>query len=329
MRLVYYRGKYAVYKDGKRYSLRTSERAEADQRFRDWSKSSEIAPETVAEIVEAYLEERKHKPSIGGMKDAWKNVKAHFGNLRPDQVTRAECKTYVLKRHKNDISNGTIRKELGVLRQGLRWHNKATPAVIDLPPMPAPLERHLTRKEYDKLLASCVHKHLKLFVNLALATAGRKSAVLDLTWDRVDFDRGIIRLGKGDKRVKGRATVPMTQTLREALLDAQDRASGDYVVEYGGEKVGNVAKGFREAAERAGLKGVTPHTIRHTSAVWLAEAGVPMSEIAQFLGHSDSRITERVYARYSPEYLRTASKALELRNRTKEHPLKKRKKRSK
>lgn len=326
MRLVFYRGKYAVYKDGRRYSLRTSERAEADQRFRDWHKQSSVAPDTVSGIVDAYLEEKKKKPSYPGMMDAWKNVKPYFGNYRPDQITRTLCRGYIVKRHDNGISNGTIRKELGVLRQGLRWQNKNTSAVIELPPMPAPRERHLTRAEYDRLLKSCRHKHLKLFVQLAHATAGRKSAVLDLTWDRVDFDRGIIRLGKGDKRVKGRATVPMTQTVRVALLGARERASSDYVVEYAGGKVGNVAKGFREAASDAGLKGISPHTLRHTAAVWLAEAGVPMPEIAQFLGHSDSRVTERVYARFSPEYLKKAANALEVVQLNKETPPKKRKK---
>jgi len=37
-----------------------------------------------------------------------------------------------------------------------------------------------------------------------------------------------------------------------------------------------------------------------------------MAEIAQFLGHKDSRITERVYARFSPTYLRGAASMLEL-----------------
>ena len=36
-----------------------------------------------------------------------------------------------------------------------------------------------------------------------------------------------------------------------------------------------------------------------------------MSEIAQLLGHSDSQITERVYAKFSPTYLRKAAEALE------------------
>jgi len=44
----------------------------------------------------------------------------------------------------------------------------------------------------------------------------------------------------------------------------------------------------------------------------MAEAGISMSEIAQYLGHSDSTITERVYAKYSPEYLKTAASALEV-----------------
>jgi integrase len=49
-----------------------------------------------------------------------------------------------------------------------------------------------------------------------------------------------------------------------------------------------------------------------TAAVWMAEAGVPMPEIAQCLGHRNSRTTERVYARYSPDYLQGAARALSL-----------------
>jgi integrase len=44
----------------------------------------------------------------------------------------------------------------------------------------------------------------------------------------------------------------------------------------------------------------------------MAEGGIPMPVIAQYLGHRDSRTTERIYARFSPDYLREAAKALEL-----------------
>jgi integrase len=43
----------------------------------------------------------------------------------------------------------------------------------------------------------------------------------------------------------------------------------------------------------------------------MAEQGIPMDEIAQYLGHTDPRITYRVYARFSPEHLKKAANALE------------------
>jgi len=46
--------------------------------------------------------------------------------------------------------------------------------------------------------------------------------------------------------------------------------------------------------------------------VWMAEAGVPMAEIAQYMGHSDPKITYRIYARYSPTYLQRAANALQV-----------------
>jgi integrase len=61
------------------------------------------------------------------------------------------------------------------------------------------------------------------------------------------------------------------------------------------------------AAKRAGLANVSPHVFRHSSAVHMAEAGVPMSEISQYLGHSNEAITARVYARSSPDHLRKAA----------------------
>jgi integrase len=44
----------------------------------------------------------------------------------------------------------------------------------------------------------------------------------------------------------------------------------------------------------------------------MAEEGVPMSKIAQYLGHSNDKVTQKVYARYSPEFMKDAAAALEL-----------------
>lgn len=140
------------------------------------------------------------------------------------------------------------------------------------------------------------------------------SAILDITWDRIDFERGHILLDnpERDRTAKGRAVVPMNQSARAALMEAKEAALSDYVIEWAGRRVASVKKGVRAIGAAAKIGVVSPHDFRHSAAVWMAEDGVSMSEIARYLGHKDSRITERVYARYSPEHLLRASQSLEV-----------------
>jgi integrase len=296
----------------KRVSLRTKDRAEAERSLADLRKNTNLKDPTVGDIVEAYLEDKKDTArSHGRMEFAWQAARGTFANLRPDQITRDVCRRYTKRRRAEGVGDATILKEINTVRQAMNWAKEGRPT-FEAPSAPAPRDRHLTRAEYERLLAACRQPHVRLFVILALSTAGRKEAVLDLTWSRVDFERNQVRLEvPGEKNRKGRATVTMTDRLRRELLTAKDAAVTPYVIEYGGEKVGNIKKGFAAAVERAGLKDVTPHDLRHTAAVWMAEAGTPIAEIAQVLGHSDMRTTFRVYARFSPEHLAGAISALE------------------
>jgi integrase len=199
---------------------------------------------------------------------------------------------------------------LTFLRAALTWHDKHHAAMVELPSKPPPRSDSLTREQYQHLLTTAAMPHVRLFIVLALATAGRMTAILELTWDRVDFERGQIRLGDGRQRRKGRATVPMNDTARAELMTAAEARTSEHVIEYGGKKINRIVKSFRTVATAAGMPWCTPHVLRHTAAVWMAEAGISISEISQYLGHTDSRITERVYARYSPGHLGRASRAL-------------------
>ncbi|WP_417796536.1 tyrosine-type recombinase/integrase [Terasakiella pusilla] len=314
MRIKKYRGQYCIYwrENGKpkRVSLRTDNYQLAKQRFEDYIKPQ--APETVDDFMDVYLKEKEGAASHDRMIGAWKQLKPHCTGLRPDQVNRKQCKAYI-KMRSSEVSNGTICKELGILKAALNFSDKNSPAVFEMPPRPAPKERYLNKQEYRALLAACRSPYIKLFVILALSTAGRQSAILELTWDRIDFTHNNIKLStaEGGESKKGRATVPMTAKAREALLEAKQAALTDYVIEYNVKNVKTIKKAFERACQRAGLTAVTPHTLRHTAAVWMAVEGASMSKIAQYLGHSDSRITERVYARFSPQHLSDAASALD------------------
>lgn len=299
---------YGITNDGRRVALRTKDRDEALRQIADLKRRPQ--GHSVSDIVQSYLREMSERPSHGRMVYAWARLEPYFGHLRPDQITADVCKLYIKRRKKAGIKNGTIAKELTTLRSAVNKLGKNHGAVFAFPESTQPKDRFLTRAEYKRLMAAAKAHHVRLFIMLALTTAGRKEAILDLTWDRVSFETGRINLGRGSRQ-KGRAVVTMGDELHRHLKRAHAGRTCDYVIEWAGNRVGNIRKGFDQACARAGLDDVTPHVLRHTAAVWMAEEGQSMDVIAQFLGHSDSRTTSRIYARYSPEYLKKAAGILD------------------
>jgi len=60
----------------------------------------------------------------------------------------------------------------------------------------------------------------------------------------------------------------------------------------------------------AGIADFRIHDLRHTCAAWLVQAGVPLSEIRDLLGHSTISMTEK-YAHLAPENIRSAVSVLD------------------
>lgn len=311
-RIKLYRGSwYVVWREGtgaKRVSLRTKDRGQAERNFQEFLRQSVKNAQTVAQVLDLWEMEKSHLKSINIAKSKAKPIRQFFGNLHPDQITKSLCRDYTIKR---GASNTTIRNELAVLRCAVKWHDPHTKATFQLPAAGPPKSQHITKKEYKKLLSVAKAPHIKLFIILAIGTAARASALLELTWKQVDFKNERINLATGDHKNKRRALVPMTDTVKAALGEAYEARTCDYVIEYGGDKIKSINIGFKRTAKKAGLE-ISPHVLRHSAAVWMAEARVPMEEIGQYLGHSSPLITYKVYARYSPSYLKKAASALDV-----------------
>ncbi|RMC33730.1 site-specific integrase [Paracoccus alkanivorans] len=317
------RGGYCVSwrEDGKRrrYQLEARTRKEAEAEALDVYRQYTMPTtgRTVADLWQCYLDEREGRPIAQTMKYTGRAIMPHFGSLRPDQITSEHCRDYQRIRRKAGIKTGSIWTELGHLRSCLNWAAEIAHLIdyapyIERPQKPAPKDRYLTHDEIDRLIGAATEPHIKLAILLMLSTAGRVSAILQLEWGRVDLDRGQIDLRiDSDGPRKGRAVVPINAGLRAALQEARKSALSDHVVEWSGSPVKSIRRGFMATVERAGLAGVSPHVLRHTAAVHMAEAGVPMSKISQFLGHSNTSITERTYARFAPDHLMEAANVLD------------------
>lgn len=238
-------------------------------------------------------------------------------------ITDATCAEYVEQRQRKA---GTTRRELTTLRAAV---NYAKGRIADdtrpvtLPAKPPGKDRWLTRGEAARLLnaarvsRSDVRLYLPLFIVLGLYTGARKEAILSLRWPQIDLANKRINFKRNDlaETAKKRAHNRLPDRLVAALRRAYKRRSSDlgFVVHDSGKPIIDIggawngsAKGFVQgsfgrACKRAGIVGVTPHTLRHTCGTWMAQQGVPLAKIGEYLGHSDERTT-KLYAHHHPDY---------------------------
>lgn len=292
-----------------RVSLGTDDRPTAEALARDiWTRRTLNAVDSVGVIMEAWLAategDRGHKRAS----EAWKAAKGYWTSIRPGLIDKAMCQDYARKRAR---AANTIRNEIAAIRSALKWAGVET-APLWMPAMPESAIGHLTKKQFRKFLSGCSAPHVQLFAALAITTGGRSAALRELRWANVDLDRRLIDLNPtGRQRIanKGRATVPINEMLLPLLIEAKDGAESEYVIEYQGGPVASIRKGFEAASARSGVR-CTPHMLRHSAAVWMAEDRTPMEEIAAYLGHKNPLITARVYARFSPDYMQRAARSL-------------------
>jgi integrase len=300
------RGGYAIVwrEDGKRrrFTLEATDRSTAEAEARAWWTRESDTARTVGVIVTDYIAAREvaEIASTARQRDAWKAMRSFWENVDPERIDDAMCRKYAETR---GVGPATLRYELSMLSVALRHSGR--PMKVWRPAAPERQVRHLTHREFERWYAEVKAPHARLYALLGLFTMARPTAILELTWDRVDFERKQIDLNpKGRRQTKKRRpVVALNDEALEALQTAYEARQSEYVVERGAKRVGNIKKAFQAASARSGIK-VTPYTLRHTGAVWAAEAGASMDELAQFMGHDDSATTSTHYARYSPGHLR-------------------------
>lgn len=323
------RGGFCVYwpdpATGKRtrrqLAARTRKEAEAEavEVYRAATYAARPKDPTIAELWEIYRADLGAKKTAETMGYTGKAVLPHFGHLRPDDITKAICQDYDRQRQAAGKSQGTVHTELGHLMSALKsaHHMRMITHVPKIwrPAKPQTDKRILSAGEARALIDGAREPHIRLALVLLLGTAGRVGAILDLTWDRVDFERGTINLRLDDNATrKGRAVVPMNGSTRAALSAAHAAALSDYVVEYAAKPVKSIRTGVQGAIKRSGVGHLRIHDLRHTAAVTMLAAGVPLEKVSQVLGHSNTAVTFSTYGRFLPEHMQDAVNVLDFMN---------------
>lgn len=248
-------------------------------------------------VVPKVVDQRRQRIAIN-------HLTVHLGSVAVENLTPALIDQYC--RDRAPTAGSTQRRELNVLRAALghavKYRRLAGTALpyIPLPDSAPPKDRWLSESELVRLRDAAKCPRVRLFISIAYHTGSRRRAVETLTWGQVNFTQSRISLAKPGERQtkKRRPVVPMGPTLQANLVAAYNVRTNDFVL---GSDADLLAQ-FKQTALAAGLDDVTPHTLRHTRAVHLAQKGVSVYMIAGLLGDTVSTV-ERNYLHHCPDHL--------------------------
>jgi len=223
------------------------------------------------------------------------------GGWKAQAVTYDVLQRYVADRQKAGAADATIANELAAVRRAFRLGKKAGKVLV-VPDVPIPhvenvRESFFTVAQLDRLL-TLLPDYLKAAVQFAALTGWRAANVFGLTWEHVDFGRGVVRVPIGRTKSGEPATTPFTHgSALERLLREQEQARGPFVFHHRGERIRSYHGAWRTAVKKLGKDGYGEqfdpktnttqkvlkrfHDLRHTFAQMMTDANVPEAAILE------------------------------------------------
>lgn len=246
------------------------------------------------------------------------------GNITEDfykHITPSDVENYMISLETKETSDGIKRMGDDILQS--RWSSLNTffdwclkRGYIDKNPMgvvnrPKNNTEHkvtyLTKIEINKLFKAIDKNENEVFrmrdktiISLALATALRVSAIVNINVEDVDFENNVIKVVEKRQKVR---EIPMGENTINMLREYIEFRANEYkdvdsqalflTKGYNRLSVWDANDMLEKYCDWAGIKRVTFHKLRASSACALAKAGVPVKAIAQQLGHSGIGVTMR------------------------------------
>ena len=238
----------------------------------------------------------------------------NFIKKEPEQVTESDIKLFMAEKLSDKVPTSVI-LSLAAMRYAFSTILKTDPtAGIKRPKREKKLPSVLTKDEVKSLINCLDAKKSKLMVSLMYASGLRVSELVNLKVNDLAFDEGIghVRQGKGKKDRTFNLPVSILPALKEQA-DQQRQCSKEYFFSGPKGKLSsrNLQKIVTRAARKAGInKDVHCHTLRHSYATHLLEAGTDIRMIQELLGHSSISTTE-LYTHVSTEQLKKVKSPLD------------------
>jgi len=258
---------------------------------------------TFGQLCARYLTHKTRKKTVKQDELSLRHLRAAFGDAPLVSITTSRVADYKARllaltseRTGRPLTSAAVNRKLALLRHVLRlgheWDLIESPPKVRMEREPQGRLRHLSEDEEARLIAACSPSLLAIVI-VALETGMRKGEIASLTWDRVDFARGVIRLEV--TKSGRRREVPMRQRVHNVLSPMEPKRGRVFPREF--------RKAFERAVSEARIDDFTFHDLRHTFASNFVMRGGSLQALKEILGHSTLAMTLR-YAHLAPEHLR-------------------------
>jgi integrase/recombinase XerD len=234
----------------------------------------------------------------------------------PEKITTQEIKNYIAK-NLIESSSSTIILFLAAIRYAYTTILNFDPtSSIKRPKKEIKIPNTLSKQQIKQLLKQIKHEKSHLIISLIYAAGLRVSELTNLKIQDINLQEkiGYIRQSKNKKdRI---FNIPEflyneieEQIQKQTKLKKQNLFSGR------NEKIStrNIQKIISTAAKKINLQNISPHTLRHSFATHLLEAGTDIRIIQELLGHSNLSTTQ-IYTHISTQQLKKIQSPIESLN---------------
>jgi len=284
-----------------------------EQFYERWIKAKEKAlkPSSYASYVHTF---KKH-------------ILPEFGDVCLDDIKPLDVQEFVDGLSDKQLSPATVGRVYRYLRSCLRqaqaWDvtsNNPCRKII-LPRSDNGELDFLEPDEVKRLLGEARDPRRVMFALLAMSGL-RVGEALGLAWKHINFEQYAIIVERAfdywggiqePKTPSSRRAVPLLPSLAEILKEykgIQERPLPDDLLfaTRGGKPWdhSHVRKEFKETLERAGLKKVTLHSLRHTYASTMLASGASIKALQRALGHASATMTLNTYSHLIEENMESS-----------------------
>jgi integrase len=267
--------------------------------------------------------------------DEWKldRFRGKYGSGRPPNRAAAlgigengtpltKHQRYALRKKGKDVpsqvhpvSSQSVRHELGLLRRAItkyfkkdkrRWSSLGACwqahylMQMELPEAAEPRSRRVSDDELGDIFSHINEPEVKAAILFAVLTSLRRSEILSLRWEDVDFKRKVVRLRKVGFSTKNKVNtrdVPLLPGALRILEDLKPQKFGPIFT----ITPGSFSGAWRQSADRANIFDARLHDCRRESLSRLVgQCGLSVPEAALFSGHRDLRTLQKHYLRLDP-----------------------------